>query len=223
MRKLFFVGLITIILQFNVFAQADEFQKGINLAKVKDFQTALVHFQNSFDKKLPDKKIAQVYYNIGVCFYHLNQSNKAVISFNKAIELNPNYEKSYYGLAMVQFDLKDLANAENNFLKAISLNETNGETWFDLALVLYQEQKFDEAILAFQKSIKLKSVAKSTSYNNLGVIYALQGNYKSSQKQFEIAAKLNVPEAKTNLEILRNISITNNANLIANLIYNGEK
>jgi Flp pilus assembly protein TadD len=222
MRKLFFVSLITVILQFSVFAQTDEFQKGLDFAKKNDFQNALVKFQNSFSKNLSDKKIAQVHYNIGVCFYRLNQMNQAVTEFDKVINLNPNNEKVYYALAMTQVDLKNFDQAETNFLKAIKLDETNGEIWFDLALVLYQKQKFDESIVAFQNSIKYKSVAKSTSYNNLGVIYALQGDFESAKKQLEIAVKKNVPEAQTNLEILKQVSANEDKNLVAKLIIRGK-
>ncbi|MCU0240030.1 MAG: tetratricopeptide repeat protein [Pyrinomonadaceae bacterium] len=222
MRKLFFVSLITVILQFSVFAQTDEFQKGLDFAKKNDFQNALVKFQNSFSKNLSDKKIAQVHYNIGVCFYRLNQMNQAVTEFDKVINLNPNNEKVYYALAMTQVDLKDFDQAETNFLKAINLDETNGEIWFDFALVLYQKQKFDESIVAFQNSIKYKSVAKSTSYNNLGVIYALQGDFESAKKQLEIAVKKNVPEAQTNLEILKQVSANKDKNLVAKLIIRGK-
>jgi Flp pilus assembly protein TadD len=214
---------MTVILQFIIFAQTDEFQKGLDFAKKNDFQNALVKFQNSFSKNLSVKKLAQIHYNIGVCYYRLNQMNQAVTEFDKVIKLNPNNEKVYYALAMTQVDLKDFDQAETNFLKAIKLDETNGEIWFDLALVFYQMQKFDESIVAFQNSIKYKSVAKSTSYNNLGVIYALQGDFESAKKQLETAVKKNVPEAQTNLEILKQVSANKDKNLVAKLIIRGKK
>jgi Flp pilus assembly protein TadD len=170
MRKLFLTVLLTIILQLGVFAQTDEFQKGISLAKSGDFQTALIHFQKSETADLSKRKLSQIHYNIGVCFYRLNQMNKAITSFEKSVEIFPNYEKSYYGLAMAQVDLKDFAGAETNFLKAINLNKTNGEMWFDLALVLCEMQKFTEAIVAFQNAVKFNSIAKSTAKYNLEIL-----------------------------------------------------
>jgi tetratricopeptide (TPR) repeat protein len=170
MRRLFLVCLLTAILQFSVFAQSDEFQKGISFANKGDFQSALVNFQNSFKTNISDKKLAQIHYNIGVCLYRLNQTNKAVISFEQAVELFPKYEKAYYGLAMAQVDLKDFSSAESSFLKAINLNKTNGETWFDLALVLCEQEKFTEAVSAFQNAVKFNSVAESTAKYNLEIL-----------------------------------------------------
>jgi tetratricopeptide (TPR) repeat protein len=180
MKKLFLTVLFTVILQIGVFAQADEFQKGINLAKSDDFQNALVKFQTSLKPDLSDKKLSQIHYNIGVCFYRLNQANKAVASFEKSVELFPNYEKAYYGLAMAQVDLKDFVNAEANFLKAINLNKTNGETWFDLALVLREQEKFPQAINAFKNAVKFNSISESTAKNNLELLS--EYNVKSTAK-----------------------------------------
>ncbi len=78
MKRLIFVSLFVLILQFGAFAQATEFDSGMKSAKIGDFQKAVVHFQNSLDKNLSDKKLAQIYYNIGVCFYQLKQTNEAV-------------------------------------------------------------------------------------------------------------------------------------------------
>jgi tetratricopeptide (TPR) repeat protein len=210
MRILLLVTLFTALFQFGTIAQSVEFQQGISSANSGDFQTALVHFQKS------EAKSAKIHYNIGVCFYRLNQPNKAVIEFQKAIELAPNYERAFYALAMAEIDLKNFDKAKSAFLKAIRLDEKNGETWFDLALVFYEQKKFDESIIAFRNAIKFKSVAKAASYNNIGVIYSLQGDNESAIKHIEIALKLNVPEAKTNLEILRNIA--NEPKLTAKLI-----
>ncbi len=212
MRKLFLAWLFALIFQVGVFAQQSEFEKGIELAKRGDFQTALFHFQKS------EANSAQIHYNIGVCFYRLNQPDKAVIEFEKALQINPDYERAYYANGMALVDLKNFDEAEKDFLKAIRLDENNGETWYDLAFVFYEQRKYDETIIAFRNAIKFKSVAKPVSYNNLGVIYALQGDFKSAKKQIEIALKLKVPEAKNNLEILRQISLANDKNLIGKLI-----
>jgi tetratricopeptide (TPR) repeat protein len=187
MRKLFLTVLLTVILQLGVFAQKNEFQTGIEFAKNGDFQTALIRFQKSETIGLSDRKLSQIQYNIGVCFYRLNQADKAVAAFEQSVGLFPKYEKAYYGLAMAQVDLKDFGSAESNFLKAINLNKTNGETWFDLALVLCEEQKIDEAIFAFQNAVKFKSVAESTAKNNLEML---------SKNEIKSTAKLISKEKK---------------------------
>ncbi|MEK7723935.1 MAG: tetratricopeptide repeat protein, partial [Acidobacteriota bacterium] len=178
---------------------------------------ALPHFQNLLDKKLSAKKLAQVHYNIGVCFYRLNQTNSAITEFKQAISLNPNYEKAFYALGMAFSDLKDFNDAENAFRAALKLSN-NGETWFDLGLVLSEQKKYDEAFVSFQNAIKFGSVAASASHNNLGVISAWKGDFKLAEKEIELSKNLGFTEAENNLKILRKAMISNDKTLIGKLI-----
>ena len=188
MRKLFLTGLSVLFLTFGAFAQTTEFDSGTKSANNGDFKTALVHYQRaSANLQLSTKQSAQIHYNIGVCFYRLNQPNDAIAEFEQAIKLLPDYEKPHYALAMALVDLKEFEKAKSEFFKAIYLNETNGETWFDLALVLIQVQKFDEAAIAFRNAVKFKSIAKNEAIANLEIL---------SRKETKSTAELTFKERK---------------------------
>lgn len=217
MKRLLFVSLFVLILQFAAFAQSSEFNLGMNFAKLGDFQTALPHFQNSFTKNLSNKKLARIHYNIGVCFYQLKQTDKAVMEFERAINLNPNYEKAFYALGMAFSDLKNFADAEKAFRQTLKLSN-NGETWFDLAIVLFELKKYDESAESFRSAIKFGSQSIGASHNNLGVVYALNGNFRRAENELEIAQKLNFEEAPSNLQILRKAMIKYDKTLVAKLI-----
>ena len=46
-------------------------------------------------------KSAEVYYSQANEFYKNNQYEKAIIAYNKAIEINPNYADVYYNKGIV--------------------------------------------------------------------------------------------------------------------------
>lgn len=217
MKRLFFVSLFILILQFAAFAQIREFDSGMESAKSGDFQTALQHFRHSLGNNLSTKQTAQVYYNIGVCFYQLKQADKAVAEFEKAINLNPNYEKAFYALGMAFSDLKNFDDAEKAFRQALKLSN-NGEIWFDLGLVLFELKKYDDSAVSFQNAIKFGNYSISASHNNLGVVYALKGDFRRAENALRIAEKLKFPEAANNLNIVRKAMIANDKTLIAKLI-----
>ncbi|NJM52916.1 MAG: tetratricopeptide repeat protein [Blastocatellia bacterium] len=217
MKKLFFVSLFVFVLQFGASAQNSEFNVRMKLANSGDFQSALVRFRNSFTRNLSAKKTAQIHYNIGVCLYRLNQADKAIAEFEQAIKLNPNYGKAFYALGMAFSDSKNFDEAEKAFRSSLKLSN-NGETWFDLAIVFFELKKFDESAESFQNAIKFGSESIGASHNNLGVVYALKGNFELAEKQLIVAETLKFEEAKNNLQILRKAMITNNISLIAKLI-----
>lgn len=222
MKRLFFVSLFVIVLQFGAFAQISEFDSGMKSAKNGDFQIALSHFQNSINQKLSAKKLSQIHYNLGVCLYQLKQSEKAVAEFEQAINLNPNYEKAFYALGMAKTELKIWNEAETAFRQSLKLSN-NGETWFDLALVLFELRKYDESAESFQNAVKFGSQAIAASHNNLGVIYALKGDLTLAKNELETAGKLNFEEAVKNLEILRQAIKTDDKTLISKLILKENK
>lgn len=219
MKRLIFTILFVLILQAGAFAQGLEFKLGLELARNGDFQNALQHFQKSVQANLSRQKLSQIYYNIGVCHYQLKQADTAVIEFEKATALNPNYEKAFYALGMAHSDLRNLEQSANAFRQAIKLSKgRNGEVWFDLAFVYVSQNKYDEAFQSFQKAIEFGSQSVGASHNNLGVIYAIKGNLEMANKEIEKAKNLGFSEAENNLEILRKAMNSNDTSLIAALI-----
>lgn len=213
---IFILSFIISAFIFSVSAQTPDvrqaFESGIKAANQGEFQTALTQFQTSLEfaenGETDDFFRAKIHFNIGVCHYKLKEREKASAEYERAILLNPNYEKAFYALGMAQAELKNWQTAEQAFLGAIRLNKRNGETWFDLAFVYLAQNDYDSAQKAFEKSIKLKSVDAPISHNNLGVIFALNGDINAAIKEFEIALKKsngNLTVAANNLQFCKSL------------------
>lgn len=192
MKKSFVVILFVLIVKTGAFSQTKEFNLGLESARNMDFQTALKHFQNIPSGSLSDKQKAQIHYNIAVCYYRLKQIQKAVLEFEKAIQLKKNYEKSFYALGMAQTDLQNWDEAKTAFQQAIKLsNGRNGEAWFDLAFVLIEKKEFENALEAFQNAIKFKSIASLESRQNVEILTRFL-----SSKNNDLLAKLVIREVR---------------------------
>ncbi|MBI2022471.1 tetratricopeptide repeat protein [Candidatus Daviesbacteria bacterium] len=90
------------------------------------FRTAIRTFyqlsaiDSKFEKKtleVVDKTIAlaptdaKLYYNKGLILYQLNRPEEAVVSFNQALELRPNYREAYLTLGTVYEQKKEVNRA----------------------------------------------------------------------------------------------------------------
>ena len=82
MKKLLF--FIVLINQF-LFAQ-NLLEKGNSLYKKGDYQNAITAYENVFRSK---KHSAELYFNLGNCYYKLNKVAPAIFNFEKALLLNP--------------------------------------------------------------------------------------------------------------------------------------
>ena len=192
---IFSIFVILLALVFSVSAQTTAqtaFEKGMNLASGGKFENALAEFQTSLafaeNADTSDVFRAKIHFNIGVCFYKLKRNTEAISEYERAVKLKKgDYEKAFYALGMAQAELQNWNAAETAFLGAIRVNQQNGEAWFDLAFVYLAQENYVSAQAAFQKSIELKSADAPISYNNLGVISALNGDVNAAIKQFETA------------------------------------
>lgn len=196
MRVLFFIFLV---FTFSVAAQTPalkkSFDEGIEKARQGEFEMALEKFRRVLlaaeIEKTPDEFLARVHFNLGVCFYHLKMTEKAVGEFTEAIKLSRReYKPAFYALGMAESNLKNLKKAEDAFRNALKLDESDGEAWFDLGLVYLEKWEFERAENAFVNSIKFRSVAASDAFNNLGVIFALRHEFDKAEKYFEKALRI---------------------------------
>ncbi len=228
-RIILSIFVILAALVFSVSAQFFEtrqtFEKGIDLANAGKYETALGDFKKSLrlaESEDTDNKFrAKIHFNIGVCLYQLKQNTEAVAEFEQAIKLGKgDYEKAFYALGMAQAELKNWQSAEQAFRGAIRLNKRNGESWFDLAFVYLAQNDLDAARNAFQRSIELKSVATSIGHNNLGVLFAMNGDISSAVKEFETALKQSKGKfavAERNLQFCKSLGQNFNQELMAKL------
>ncbi len=227
-QVIFSIFIILSAFVFGVSAQTaarQSFENGMSAAQSGKYETALVDFKKSlaFSRNEGDGNdfLARVHFNIGVSLYRLQRNEEAVAEYEEAIKLSKkSYEKAFYALGMAQSELKNWQAAERSFLEAIRLNRRNGESWFDLAFVYLARKNFDAARAAFQKSIDYKSVDASIGHNNLGVIFALNGDMPSAVKEFETALKKSggkLVEAERNLQFCKTVG----QNLPAKLEFTG--
>jgi len=184
------------------------FENGTEAAQSGNYEKALEDYRKAILLSESDETgndfLAKIYFNIGVCLYHLNRQTEAVEVFNKAIESSGgNYQKAFYALGMAEAKLKNRRKAVAALREAVRLTKTDGEAWFDLGLVLLEEKNFEEAEKAFQNSIRYKSIASADAHNNLGVILALKGDFASAEKEFKVALRKSSGksiEAQNNLQ-----------------------
>lgn len=220
MRILSFIFIV--FLTISVSAQnariKQTFDEATKRANAKDFENALVIYQNLAGISQNESKEfrAKIHFNIGVCLYQLKDQTKAIAEYERAVKLNPHYEKAFYALGMAHFELKNFNDAEKAFVNSLELNRKNGETWFDLAFVYLKQKDFDAAEMSFQNAVKFNSVATADANNNLGVISALRHDFESAEKQFKLAVGKSA-EAENNLQFCKYYKETNFKKLIAKL------
>ena len=114
-------GLLFMSEDFENSDQSDGFQELENLSPhVKQLALKLKEFcaKPSIDQLdpleavLPQTSPAQAAYNQGLTYLHNNRYNEAMVEFDKAIGLDPNYTEAYQGLGLAHFQVGNFSEAK---------------------------------------------------------------------------------------------------------------
>lgn len=81
---------------------------------------------------------ATTYYNQGIDYYRANEIQSSILSFKKAIELDPKFYEAYYNLAQIQESYKYFNDAIATYEKLIEIMPEDYESMYNLGNLLYK-------------------------------------------------------------------------------------
>ncbi|THJ08929.1 MAG: tetratricopeptide repeat protein [Nitrospira sp. CG24C] len=146
------------------------------------------------------------YYQEGIASLEYDQQ-KAFVSFQKAVKLDPNNKEARYGLGHILALQGKLVHAEEEFTAATKLDDSYSEAYTYLGQVLEKQERWTEAIAAFRQALTNPLYATpDLARFHLGRILAHEGNFQGAMEAFEDALVVNppnVPPALLHLELGR--------------------
>jgi type IV pilus assembly protein PilF len=146
------------------------------------------------------------YYQEGIASLEYDQQ-KAFVSFQKAMKLDPNNKEARYGLGHILALQGKLVQAEEEFTAATKLDENYSEAYTYLGQVLEKQERWTEAIAAFRQALTNPLYATpDLARFHLGRVLAHESNFQGAMEAFEDALVVNppnVPPAQLHLELGR--------------------
>jgi protein O-mannosyl-transferase len=145
-------------------------------------------------------KSARVYTNLGMGYSDQKQYERAIDSYNKAIELEREIFPPWYNLGNVYRDLGDFEKAIENYEKSIEINDQFPPVYMNIAMIHVQEKKNEKAIDVLKKALEINPNNIQIVYN-IGMIYLELGDKENAKKYVGMASDLD-PRNMELLEVL---------------------
>lgn len=131
----------------------------------------------------------------GYSYFINGNYNKALISYDRATELDPSSEKAWIGRGKALCALGKLDEGFQSIDKAINLNTSNGQNWVEKAGIHAAYDEYDKAIECMDKAIVLDGSNVEYRYIK-GKIFFLQSNYDKTIECCDEAIKLDPSYSK---------------------------
>lgn len=140
------------------------------------------------DSNFRDKYFARSYYKSALTLYYLNKYEDAIEYYNKAIMINPIYEKAFINKGIILAKLMIFDEALESFNTAIEINDKSEISYFNIGLVYSKLERYDDALYYFDKSSKL---GYDYAYLNIAIILGKLKRIEDAFKFYDKAIEIN--------------------------------
>jgi len=126
------------------------------------------------------------YNNLGFDFSNRGETQRAMVYFQKSLEINSNYDEAHNNLGFALASLGRYQEATNEYIKALSLNPHLTEAHNNLGVALGNLGLADAGIHEYQAALQ-ENPRHASAHNNYGVALAMQGKLDEAIAQFRLA------------------------------------
>ena len=142
-------------------------------------------------------------HNLGLFYINSNQFDEAVAKLKRVIQLSPDDTNAHSDLAYAygQLGRFDLMAAEAR--SAIDFDPVASAPRYNLALALLNTSHVDEAMAQYRMIIQNTPREASNAYNQLGVIFAQQGDLQQAIENWQKALEVDSNNASAQANIQR--------------------
>ena len=145
---------------------------------------------------------ASGHYALGTILAALQQSEEARSQFEKSIELQPAQTESYFQIGRIDLEGGNFAAAEAQFSRVLKRDSHHAGALAGMGRLHFLQKDYAQAVDFFQRAIAADASLREAHYY-LGMTYARLGRTDDSEKEQEIATRLEHEEVERHQNLLK--------------------
>jgi tetratricopeptide (TPR) repeat protein len=126
----------------------------------------------------------------GLCYFRLKEYDKAAISYNEGLKINPNDPTIHNNIGTIFFETRQYDQAINAFNKAVSLKPDYKDAWANLGSAYGTVKNYSESINAFNRAVTIDP-EYAMGWYYLGLTWRFAGDEMKAQQFIAKAKTLN--------------------------------
>jgi tetratricopeptide (TPR) repeat protein len=187
MKYLIVIVLSSFALGFQAcsFSSEDMYEKGKTLMSEGKFRDALPYLNKAIDR---DNGNYEALNARGVVYYELKEYTNALLDYEQALKLKPDYYRPYYNRALLKVAQNDAQGALKDYAEAIRLDARNAEIFVNRGQLLAAMGQADAALRDFDQAVSLDETNALALYNRGNILFQRE-DFKRAIDNFEKAVK----------------------------------
>lgn len=151
--------LLMLLALSSMYISAQTFEQANQLYIDADYEGAI----SAYTAVLSETQTAEVYYNLGNAYFKTGELAQAILAYERALRLKPNYKDAQHNLEFAEQRIID--NIEDNqafFLSAwwtTLRNQLSAHTWIVMSIVLFLLSLIGLFIFAFMHTVWVRKIA----------------------------------------------------------------
>ena len=127
--------------------------------------------------------------NLGLSHFRNSNYEEAILSYQKARELNRNAASVWLNLGDAYLALKDLEQAEKSYRKGLELAPQDADGWANLGTAILEKGSANEAMDYLRKSLSLQPDAPKTRFEIARALHVLKRNSEAEAEYRTVLEK----------------------------------
>jgi tetratricopeptide (TPR) repeat protein len=156
-------------------------------AAVEDYTAALAYAAD--DRRVDAGGRAQMYQNRGIAYQDAGNTDRALLDFNRCIELAPAYAAFYENRALIYVDKELFDIAFKDFDTALELDPKSARAYVNRAWAARLMGDFEQSVRDYSQALRLKTDYAQAVVGR-GYAWLGWGRIDSAVRDFETASKL---------------------------------
>ena len=158
--------------------QLDELITLYNQGRLEDVLVQGNILANQFSKNAVIQNI------LGAAYSGLGRSDEAIASYNKAIELKPDYAEAYSNVGFIYNSSKFFEKAAGFLKKAIVFSPSYGPSYFNFGIQSKGVEDIDLALKSYERALLLNPSDTNSNFK-IGNIFLDFGNYTEAVSKYK--------------------------------------
>jgi len=146
-----------------------------------------------------------LWFHLGNAYYETNDISAAILAFDNAVQLDPNFFKALVNLALMYDENESWAKAIETFERAAEIEPDNPDVWSHLGNTYYAQNKFDDAMSHYRMALSVDENATHALYS-IGIAFADAGIFREAVRYWTRVSQLE-PDSELGRSASENVEL----------------